>query len=91
MSSREPRNTRENIPGNVFDRQHAQRDSDELHNDLEQFGDITGDSENRRNWEKTDRRTIANNTFTLFFDKSKESLDERNTCLMCMTNHAAGY
>ena len=41
-SSRKPsrevgmlRNTREDmsIPGNVFDRQHAQRDSDELHND----------------------------------------------------------
>ena len=30
-----PRNTRENmsIPGTVFDRQHARRDSDELHND----------------------------------------------------------
>ena len=30
-----PRNTRENmnIPGNVFDRQHARRDPDELHND----------------------------------------------------------
>ena len=33
--SRLQRNTREDlsIPGNVFDRQHAQRDSDELHND----------------------------------------------------------
>ena len=32
------------IPGNVFDRQQAQRDSDEFHHDSRNFGDIIGDS-----------------------------------------------
>ena len=52
-----PRNTRENtsIPGNVFDRQHAQRDPEELHNNSRNWATPSGidddvdDSEKRRN------------------------------------------
>ena len=43
------------IPGNVFDRQHAERDPDELHNDSRNLATPSGiandveDSEKRRN------------------------------------------
>ena len=39
-----PRNAREDmsIPGNVFDRQHAQRDPEELHNDLRNLATSSG-------------------------------------------------
>ena len=67
------RSTREDlsIPGNVFDYQHVRRDPDELYKWFKKFGDIFGYSERRRNWEKWERRTIAVNTFILFFGKSK--------------------
>ena len=38
---------------------------------FKEFGDIIGHSENRRNWGKWERRTIAVNTFILFLGKSK--------------------
>ena len=61
-SSREvgmPRNTRENMcfPGNVFDRQHARRDPDELYNYSRNLATPSGiaddvkDFEKRRNWD----------------------------------------
>ena len=79
-SSRKPgrevgmlRNTREDMstPGNVFDRQHAQRDSGELHMIQEIW------RYHWRLWEQKElrivkRRTIAINTFTLLFRNSKE-------------------
>ena len=75
-------NTREDvsIPGNVFDCQHARRDPDEWHND----------SENRRNWEKWERRTIAINTFILFSNRKQDKSLNGGKCPMSMTNHAAG-
>ena len=51
--------------------QHARRDPDELHNDFLKFGDIIGDAENRRNWEKWERRTIAINACILLMGKRK--------------------
>ena len=62
-----PPNTREemSIPGNIFDRQHAWRDLEQLHNDWRNLATPSGiaddvkDSENRWNWEKWERRTIA--------------------------------
>ena len=71
-----PRNTRENLT--FFDCQHARRDPEDLYNysrNLETPSRITNDvedSEKRRNGEKWERRTIANNTFTLLFSKSEE-------------------
>ena len=66
-----PRNTRESmsIPGHVFDRQHARRDPEKLHNSSRNLATPSGiaddvdDSEKGRNWEKWERRTIAINTF----------------------------
>ena len=54
-----PRNTRESmsIPGNVFDRQHARRNPDELYDDSRNLAKPSGiadyveDSEKRSNWE----------------------------------------
>ena len=93
-----PRNTRENmsIPGNVFDCQHARRDPEELHNYSRNLATPSGitddveDSEKRRNWENWERRTIAINTFTLLFSKSKEKKSRRQISLMSMTNHVLG-
>ena len=87
-----PRNTREimSIPGNVFDRQHARRDPDELHNDsrdlatLSWIADDVEDCEKKKEfWE---RRTIAINTFTLLFSKSEERKSRRQMSLMSMTD-----
>ena len=51
---------------------------------------MSKDSEKRRNWEKWERRTIAINTITLLFSKSKEkSLDDKKS-LMSMTYHVLG-
>ena len=74
-------NTREDmsIPGNVFDGQHARRDPDEWHND----------SENRRNWEKWERRTIAINTFIEFSNRKQDKSLNGGTCPMSMTKNAA--
>ena len=47
-----------------FDFQHARRDPDELHKWSNKFGDIIGYCENRRNWEKWKRTTIAVNTLS---------------------------
>ena len=38
---------------------------------FKKFGNTNGNSENRRNWEKWKRRTIAINTFTLLFAREK--------------------
>ena len=54
---------------------------------FKEFGDIIGHSENRRNWGKWERRTIAINTFILFSSKSKiKSLDGGKRPLF-MTRH----
>ena len=54
---------------------------------FKEFGDIIGHSENRRNWGKWERRTIAVNTFILFLGKSKtKSLDGGKRPLF-MTRH----
>ena len=82
-------NTRDDmsVPGNVFDCQHARRDSDELHKWFKKFGDIIGYSE-KRNWEKWKRRTIAVNTFILFVGKSKTKSLDGGKRPMFMTAHA---
>ena len=82
-SSRKPsrelrmqRNTRDDmgIPGNVFDRQSARRDPDELHNTSKNLATSSGIL-TREGIEKWERRSISINTFTLFSGKSngKES------------------
>ena len=91
-------NTRDemNIPGNVFDRQHAQRDPDEMFNYSRNLATPSGiaddvkDSENRRNWEQWEWRTIAIKTFALLFSKSKEKKSRRQISLMSMTDHSLG-
>ena len=92
-----PRNTRENmsILGHVFDRQHAQRDPDELHTYWRNLATPSGiaddvkDSEKRRNWEKCKRRTTAINTFYFAFSV-REKKSRRQISPMSMTNHALG-
>ena len=54
------------------------------------IADDVEDSEKWRNWEKWERRTIAINTFTLLFSKSKEKKSRRQISLMSMTDHALG-
>ena len=44
---------------------------------FKKFGGVIGDSEDRRTWEKWERRTVAINTFTLLFSKSKEKKSTR--------------
>ena len=96
-SSREPsrdigmlRNTREemSIPGNVFECQHARRDPDELHDDSRNLA--TTSAILRRNWEKWKRRTIAIDTFSLLFEKSKTKSLDGGKCPVSMTNHTVG-
>ena len=41
---------------------------------FKKFGDIIGDSENRRNWKNWERRTVAINTYILLFDESKTNV-----------------
>ena len=53
---------------------------------FKKFGDIIGDSENRRR----ERRTIAINTFFLFFDESKTQCLDGGKCPIPMTNLAVG-
>ena len=86
------RNTRDglSIPGRVFDCWHARRDPDELYKCFKKFGDIFGYSENRRNWEKWERRTIAVNTFILFLGTSKTKSLNGGKRPKFMTNHAGG-
>ena len=86
------RNTRDglSIPENVFDCWHARRDPDEFFKWFKKFGDIIGYSENRRNWEKWERRTIAVNTFILFLGTSKTKGLNGGKRPKFMTNHAAG-
>ena len=96
-SSRKPsrdigmlRNTREemSIPGNVFECQHARRDPDELHDDSRNLA--TTSAILRRNWEKWKRRTIAIDTFSLLFEKSKTKSLDGGKCPVSMTNHTVG-
>ena len=72
------RNTREgmSIPGNVFDREHAQRDSDELNNC----------SRNLAMSLAIPRTEGIDNSGS----KSKEKKSRRQMSLMSMTNHAVG-
>ena len=69
--------------------QHARRDHDELHNDSRNLATSSAILRSE-GIEKSGRRTIAINTFTLLFGTSKgKSLDDRY-CVMSMTYHAAG-
>ena len=86
------RNTRENMstPGNVFDRQHARRDSDELHNDSRNLAislAILRTEGIEKNGSEEPLQSILPPCFS---GKGKEKgLNDRN-CLMSMTNHASG-
>ena len=69
-----PRNTRDNmrIPGNVFDRQHARREADELHNDSRNLAISLAILRTERIEKNESEETIAINTFTLLLSKNKE-------------------
>ena len=54
---------------------------------FKEFGDIIGHSENRRNWGKGERRTIAVNTFILFSGKSKTKNLDGGKRPLFMTGH----
>ena len=51
---------------------------------FKKFGGVIGDSEDRRTWEKWERRTVAINTFTLLFSKSKEKKSTRQKKVLCL-------
>ena len=87
-----PRNTRENlsIPGNVFDRQHAQRDFDELHNDSIILATSLAILRTEGIEKSGSEEPLQPKHLPCFFAESKrKSLNDRN-CLMSMTNHALG-
>ena len=54
------------------------------------FGDIMGYSENRRNWDKCERRAIAIITFILFLSERKTKSLSGRKCPVFVTNHAVG-
>ena len=80
-----PRNTREHmsIPGNVFDRQHAQRDSDKVHNDsrnLATFLTILRTSIEKNGSEES-LQSIPLPCFSVRADERKSLDDKKVLCL----------
>ena len=82
------------IPGNVFDCQHARRDSDELHYTNDSRNLATSSAMlNTEGIEKSDSEELlhAINTFILFLGKSKgHKCLNGGTCPMFMTNRVVG-
>ena len=73
-----------------FDLQHAQRDSDELHNDSRTLAISLAILRTEGIENSEERKTIAINTFTLLFNKKKEKKSRRQISLMSMAHHAVG-
>ena len=85
-----PRNTRDNmrIPGNVFDRQHARREPDELHNDSRNWA-ISLAILRKEGIEKSgSEEPLQSIPSPCFFSKNKEKKSRRQISLMSVTNHA---
>ena len=87
--SRMQRNTLEDmsIPRSVFDCQPARRVSEEIHNNSRNSAASSGIQRREGIEQSGCEKSIATNTFTLLFGKSKR---EKRSCLKSVTNHAAG-
>ena len=86
-----PRNTRENMstPGNVFDRQHVQRDPDELHNDSRNLATSLVILR-KEGVENSGSEEPLQSILLPCFSVRARKKSRRQISLMSMTNHAVG-
>ena len=99
-SSRKPsrdigmlRNTREdmNIPGNVFECQHARRDPDELHDDSRKLSTTSAILRTEGIEKSGSEEPLQSIPMSLLFEKSKTKSLDGGKCPVSMTNHTRGY
>ena len=98
-SSRKPsrevgmlRNTRENISilGNVLDCQHARRNPDELHNDSRNVATSSAILSTEGIEKSESEEPLQTIPLPCFSVRAREKSPDDRTCLMSMTDHAAG-
>ena len=78
------------IPGNVFDRQHAQRDSDELHNDSRNLATSLAILRTEGIDTSGSEEPLQSIPSPCCFSKREEKKSRRQISLVSMANHAVG-
>ena len=86
------RNTRENtsIAGNVFGRQYARRDPEELNNDSRNLATLLAIVRTEGIDNSGSEEPLQSIPLPWFFNKSKEKKSRREMSLISVTNHAVG-
>ena len=78
------------IPGNAFDRQHARRDSDELHNDSRNLAISLAILRSEGIEKIGSEEPLQALLLPCFSRKARGKVQTTKKCLMCVVDHALG-